>query len=119
MIQDAPPYTRSSEGTSRISPTSSRNLGVGQGLYRIEHIPVLWTGNTFEQIDLGIARENDPIHWFIHLATGQILNIDHQPPRSASRKSLTTARSTTRPANSRSSGAVPLNSGLSLDVASH
>ena len=46
-------------------------------------------------------------------------DIDHQSPRSVSRKFLMTARSITCPANKRSNGVAPLNNGLSLGDDSH
>src|SRR5690606_18244440 len=93
--------------------------GVGEGLDGVEHLPVLGAGNAFEQVNLGIAGEYDPVDGSVDPAGGQAIDVDHQPPRWVSRKSLTIARSTTCPASRRSSGALPLNSGLSLGDASH
>ena len=44
--------------------------GIGQGFDGIEHLPIVWTRDALEEVDLGIARQDDPIDRFIYLATG-------------------------------------------------
>ena len=55
----------------------------------IEHVPIPGAGDTLERIDLRMAGQNAPKYWVIHLAIGvEGIDVDHQPPRSASRKFL-------------------------------